>query len=163
MSKRLSTARALIEFLRQRLPKDAFRAYYEGDPILPPFEYLPCIIVTETETNYDLGPTGADIIRHTMLIQVVFNKHDDIGNPDDQTTMEALIDDVVHSRDATTGELLPTSIMGILRSGFTMGNIYVESVGGLRKGVIPRSEDLLTVEGHIDLTLEEIQNVTNRS
>lgn len=163
MAKRLTTSRILINFLKDRLPADAFKAYFEGDPIIPPWEMMPCIIVSETATDYDLGPTGADNIRHTFLIQVVFDKRDDVGNPDLETTTEAKIDDIVHARDEDTGEILSSTIMGVLRGGYTINNLFVQSVSGLRKGVIPRSEELLTIEGHIDLTLEEIQNVSNRS
>lgn len=143
--------------------KDDFHGYYEGDPVIPPQSMMPCLIISEPETLYDTGPTGMDNIRHNILIQIVFNKKDDIGKPDNAATLENRIDTIAQGRDETTGQFLDKSFMHILRNNLSLDNLMVESISTVRKGVVPRSETLITVEAHIEVTLEELMVINNRT
>lgn len=160
---RKTVPQTLIDLLKTNLPENTFLSYYEGDPILIPASLMPACVISESQTDYDTGPTGFDEIKHTLLIQVVFNKKDEIGKPDNQVTMDRMIDQVCQGRDETTGDFLPSSIMSILRRNITLGNLAIENISRVRKGIIPRSEELLTAEGHIELTVSELQQVSNRT
>ena len=155
---RKTVPQKLIELFEASLPKDYFKEYYEGDPIIP--RNFPCLIVSEPVTSEDTGATGFDEITHEILIQVVFNKKDEIGKPANEATVDNEIDYIVQGRDETTGEYLPQTIKGVLRTNFTLSGLAVENVSRLRKGVIPRSEQLMTAEGHIECTITELQQVT---
>lgn len=141
---------------------DDFHGYYEGDPIIPPQSMMPCLIISEPETGYDTGPTGMDQVRHQILIQIVFNKKDDIGKPDNAATLENKVDTIAQGRDESSGQFLTKSFMHILRNNLTLDNLMVDSVSTVRKGVVPRSETLMTVEAHIEVTLSELVAISNR-
>lgn len=159
---RLTVPQKLIELFRDKF-EDTFHGYYEGDPIIPPQSMMPCLIVSEPQTDYEVGPTGMDVVKHQILIQIVFNKKEDFGKPDNAATLENTVDTIAQGRDEATGAFLPNSFMGILRGNFTLDNLMVENIGNVKKGVVPRSEKLMTVEAHIELTLEELITISNRT
>jgi len=142
---------------------DTFHGYYEGDPIVLPQSKMPCLIISEPETLYDTGPTGMDEVTHQILIQIVYNKKDDFGKPDSVATLENTVDTIAQGRSETTGYFLPNSFMGILRGNFTLDNLMVDNVGSVRKGVVPRTEELLTVEAHIQVTFKELVAIDART
>lgn len=155
-------AQVVLELLKEELDAK-FQGYFEGDPILFGQSYLPALVVSTPQTQFDIGPTGFDQLTHTLLIQVVFNKKDEFGRPDNQVTMDRLIDQIVWGRDEETGDYKDGTIMAVLRRNITLGNYTVENISTLRKGVINRSETQMTTEGHIDVILTELQAVSNRT
>lgn len=155
---RKTVPQRLKELFEASLPADYFKEIYEGDPIIP--RNFPCMIISEPETADNTGPTGFEEITHQILIQVSFNKKDEIGKPANEATQENEIDYICQGRDETTGQYLPQTIKGVLRGNFTLSGLAVQNISRLRKGVIPRSELLMTVEGHIDVTLTELQELT---
>ncbi len=160
-NEKLNVPKVLANLFEANL-EDIFKVYREGDPIIPKTSELPAIYVTEPETNYNAGPTGYDDIVHEILIQVIFNKKKDFGNPDKGSSLDSDLDSVVQGRDATTGEYKEKTIMGVLRKNFTLDNLVVQNIGTVRKGIIERSEELITAESHIEITVTELQSVTNR-
>jgi len=142
---------------------DKFRMYRVGDPIVPPQSELPAIYVTETSADFEVEATGYDSITHHIFIQIVFNKKDELGKPVEGNTMDTIIDNVIYGRDATTNEYALNTIMGVLRKNFTLDGLSVNTIGNAKKGVVPRPQDMLTVEGQIDITVDELQVVNNRS
>lgn len=157
---------ALTERLRDLFQdrfKSVFHGFYIGDPIILPQSMLPAVIISEPETAYDVGPTGMDEVRHSILIQLVFNKKDDFGRDDKSATLEKRIDDLAQGRDEDTGEFVKDSFMGVLRNNLTLDNIVHYSINSVRKGVVPRSEELTTVEAHIEGTFDEFVIVNSRT
>ncbi len=152
----------LLDLFRDNFKEGPFKGFREGDPIIPAQSMLPALFITEKQTNYDLGPTGFDELEHQILIQIVYNKKDDYGKPDEAASLDATLDEIAQGRD-DTGEFLPGSIMGILRKNYTIGNLAIESIGSVKKGVVPRSEELITAEAHIELTIRELQQISGRS
>ena len=154
--------RVLIKLLKNTFG-DFFHLYREGDPIIPSISELPAVFITETDTEYDFGPTGFDNIRHQVLIQVVLNKKQDFGNPDHGSSLDYFLDALCQGRDETTGDFKDETIMSVLRRNVTLGNLFIESIGAVKKGVVSRSEELITSEAHINLTVTEIQAIANRT
>jgi hypothetical protein len=154
---------AILDLFKLKFGKKPFKLFREGDPIVIPQSMLPALIVSEPETDYDTGPTGHDNITHQILIQIVYNKKDDFGNPTEGSSLDATLDAIAQGRDETTGDFVSTSVMGVLRTNITLENLVISNVGKVRKGVIPRSEDLTTAEVHIEITVEEIQAISNRT
>lgn len=142
--------------------KDTFKLYREGDPGVPSLSQLPAIFITEPDTNYKTGPTGHDEIVHEILIQVVFNKKDDFGNPD-HASLDHWLDAITQGRDSTTGDFKTKTIMGVLRKNITIGNLMVDNIGSVKKGVVVRSEEIITAEAQVEVTLTEIQAVSSRT
>lgn len=164
MSVKKSVPQVLLDLFRDNFGEQGpFKGFREGDPIIPAQSILPALFISEKQTNYELGPTGFDQVEHQIIIQVVYNKKDDYGKPDEASSLDRTLDEITQARDATTNEFLPNTIMGVLRKNYTMGNLTIQSIGSVKKGVVPRSEELLTAEAHIELTVDELVPVSGRS
>lgn len=161
MATKITVAETLRDLFKESLG-DRFKLYRVGDPILPGQSQLPAIFITETAVDFEQDATGMDKISHHLLIQVVYNKKDELGRPEKGNTLDTEIDNVIYGRDATTGAYLPNTIMGLLRTNYTLGGLSIETIGDARKGVVPRPEQMLTVEGQIEITVSELQEVNNR-
>ena len=142
---------------------DEFKLYRVGDPIVPGQSELPAIFVTETLVEFQQDATGYDKIVHHLLTQIVYNKKDEMGRPVEGNTLDTIIDNIIYGRDDQTNEYLPKSIMGVLRKNYTLGGLSIDTISDAKKGVVPRPEEMLTVEGHIEITVSELQPVNNRS
>lgn len=142
---------------------DFFHVYREGDPIIIGQSELPALFISEPNTEYTLGPSGHDDIKHEIVIQVVLNKKAEFGNPDHSSTQDHFLDALCQGRDETTGDFKDETIMAILRRNLTLGSLMIENIGNVKKGVINRSEELITSEAHIDVTVSEIQAIANRT
>jgi hypothetical protein len=154
--------KVLLEIFKEAFG-DFFHLYREGDPIIPAISELPALFITEENTEYEFGPTGHDEIRHEIVIQVVLNKKQDFGNPDHGSSLDHHLDALCQGRDETTGDFKDETVMGILRKQVTLGDLMIESIGSVKKGIVTRSEELITAEAHIDLVVTEIQAVSNRT
>jgi hypothetical protein len=140
-----------------------FRMFREGDPIIIPASQMPALVISEPQTQYLDGPTGFDEVEHSLTIQVILNKKDEFGKPSDESTsLDATLDALVQGRDESTGEFLPQTVIGILRKNYTLGNLTIHQQATVRKGVIPRTEELTTVEAHIEIVVTELQQVSGR-
>jgi len=161
---RKNTPQILLDLFRDNFKEQGpFKGFREGDPIIPAQSILPALFISEKQTNYKLGPTGFDEVEHQIIIQVVYNKKDDFGKPDEASSLDKTLDDITQGRDETTNEFLPNTIMGILRKHYTMGSLTIQSIGSVKKGVVPRSETLVTAEAHVELTIDELIPITGRS
>lgn len=158
-----SVPMTLLRLFQANFDKQRYRWYREGDPVHIPATMLPALIITEPEGDIDVGPTGHDDITHTIRIKVVLNKKDEMGNPETTSSLDALLDRYVWGRDDVTGDYLPDTIVGVLRRNITIGNMMVSQTAKVKKGVVPRPDDVLTAECWVDITLNELQAVANRS
>lgn len=162
MGNKLTVSEVIINLFKTAFG-DQFKLYRVGDPIVPPASALPAVFVTENLVEFNQDATGYDKIVHHLVIQIVFNKKDEMGRPVDGNTLDTIIDNIIYGRDESTNEYLANTIMGVLRTNYTLGGLSVETIGDARKGVVPRPETMLTVEGQIELTVSELQPVNNRS
>lgn len=156
----------IIKMLKDNLPNGYFKAYYYGDPIIPPTSLLPCVIVEKRVTDIPSGgesPTGMDLLKTTVRIKLAYNKRDDFGkNPEEVVGVRSL-EQYAEGRDRTTGEYDAQSVAGILRKNFTMGNIVVDQRLRIEYGVVPRPQEMITAEAWIDCDFTELITVTGRS
>lgn len=157
-----SIAQVVLKLLKDEL-NYKFKTFRTGDPGLIPPANLPAVFVSEVQTNYTDGPTLHDEIEHVLLIQLVFDKKEDFGNPDESHTLENRIERIVQGREDSTGNFLDGTLIKVLRENYTLGNLVIENINQVRRGVNPRSEELITEEAHIDVTVREIQAVTARA
>lgn len=153
----------LIELFKENLGTSLFKQYFFGDPVAVPQSMLPAIAIDLNRTSYELGPSYHDEVTHEVTIQLLFNKKDDFGKPEGEVGVMRDLQNAVQARDETTGEFLPTSILGILRKNLTMGNLMIESVPSVEFGIVPRPSEVVTAEAHITVTITELQEVSGRS
>lgn len=151
-----------------------FRTYWDGDPLVMGDSQLPALIVDWQTANLLPGATGQDKWQHNIIIKVVLNKMDDIGVLDVQggndvieTPTKKRLEQFIFGRDRDTGHYLTKSILGILRTNFTMASNEitqeptVEFGGGTRPNG-PES-NIVTAEAHITVAAQEIVAVPSRT
>lgn len=144
---------------------DYFHLYRVGDPIRVGQSDLPAILVTETALQVAQDATGYDALIHSLVIQVVFNKKDEMGRPVEGNTLDTILDNLVYGRDPETDEYNEKSILGILRTNYTLENMTIQQDVSVRKTLVLRSnsEEDTTAEATIDIEVHELQAVNNRS
>jgi len=145
----------LIDSLRDTLVTHHFRWFREGDPIIIPQSRLPALLVTEENTDYQYGATGMIDITHNLRVQIVLNKKTDFGNPEESSSLDKVLDRIMQGRDASSGALLPDTIMGAFLKNRNFLTYQISGLGTPTKGVIARSETLITAEAHVTIALVE--------
>lgn len=144
---------------------DQFKLYRVGDPIRLGQSELPAILVTETALLVAQDATGYDALVHSLTIQVVYNKKDELGRPVEGNTLDTILDNIVYGRDPSDDEYAEKSILGILRTNYTMDNMTIQQNVGVRKTLVIRtnSEEDTTAEATIEIEVHELQAVNNRT
>lgn len=142
---------------------DGFRLYRVGDPITPGQSELPAIFVTETGLEVLQDATGYDGLKHTITIQVVYDKKSELGRPVEGNTLDTIIDNWVYGRDPTTNEYSPNSILGVLRTNFTLDDMTIQNEARISKELVSRPKEELTAEATMVIEVHELQPVNNRS
>jgi hypothetical protein len=121
---------------------DAYRQFYQGDPIRLPQTMLPCCIISKIETR--IAPVTNAEDRHEMqlTLTVVTDMRAEIRNEKDIAPGTARLYELIEGRDATTLQLKADAILAILR-----GNLLVDATLGLRTDLetITQAEYGLTV------------------
>lgn len=150
----------IIDLLKAQFG-DTFKAYYFGDPIMVPAEEMPCVLVYKKSGAVEFGYTGSDENTEEIYIQVIMNKKDELGNPAKEYTMHRELMEIVEGRDATTGEYLDSSIMGVIRKNITA--LGVDQTARPEYVIDMRGTDTFTNECSLRLEITEIIPVTGRS
>jgi hypothetical protein len=143
---------------------DDFKLYRVGDPIRIGQSNLPAIFVTETALEIAQDATGYDALIHSLTIQVVYNKKDEMGRPIEGNTLDTILDNIVYGRDPSTDEYAAKSVLGILRTNFTLDGMTIQQEVTTRKTLVIRtnSEEDTTAEATIEVEVHELQAVNNR-
>lgn len=103
-----------------------FNQYYDGDPDEIPISALPCIVVDIDKTSVKGGPTGMDILTHTVIVKIILNKADDYGqDPEHAVTKRRLRSYAAGQLDDKSFDT--ASLMGILRTDLTMSQYLTNS------------------------------------
>lgn len=142
-----------------------FRLYRVGDPIIIPNSELPAVLITETGLEVAQDATGYDALIHSITMQVVYSKKDELGRPVDGNTLDTILDNIVYGRDPSTNEYADKSIMGVLRKNFTLdSNTTIQQEVSVRKTLVVRtaSQEDTTAEATIEIEVHELQVVNNR-
>ena len=143
----------LREFLLEEFGS-AFKAYYDGDPDLIPDFNLPCISVVKNDDQTSNGPTGFQRVTEELQVKVIYNKADDWTATSDTVELtERKIRNIVEERDPATGRYKPATLKHALLNRFTYEGLKLNQTMSFQLGTLPRSEDLVTEEGHLTLNV----------
>lgn len=149
----------LVEFLREEFGSQ-FKAYYNGDPDVIPDFNLPCVVVVKNTDQSGNGPTGMQRVTEVLQVKVIYNKADDwTATTDEVQLTEKTIRDVVEARDPETGNYLPQTLKHALMNRFTAEGLRLDQAMTFELGVLPRSEELVTQEGHLTLSVTYLVQV----
>lgn len=143
----------LVGFLREEFGTQ-FKAYYNGDPDVIPDFNLPCVSVVKNSDQIGNGPTGLQRVTEELVVKIIYNKGDDwTAETDEVDLTEKKIRDIVEARDSETGNYLPQTLKHALLTRFTASGLELNQAMTFELGVLPRSEELVTQEGHLTLTV----------
>jgi hypothetical protein len=163
----------VLELLRDNLSQAyGIKAYYDGDPVEFGMSSLPAICVIRPKASIDLGPTQNDRITSTTLIKLILDKRDDYGASQDTDLTDKRLRQMIEGRDTTTGQYKAETLVGVLRTFWSMN--YFNSVNPILRSTAevsyhlidrrsPADQDLITMEGHVTLSVTEQVQVQNRS
>lgn len=147
------TVRAINDKLRSVYKGGIFKAYYEGDPDVIPAFNLPAIITSKLGDTTTMGMTGHDRITERIVVKVVLDKRDDWSAQDDQVKLtERRICELVEGRDES-GDYAQGTLKGALRRDVRLGQGRITGDVQYEIGLAPRSEDVVTAEGHLTITV----------
>lgn len=146
----------VIEFLKKTLPQGYFQQYFYGDPIQIPTSLMPCVVVEKQQTDIIAENTAKDRLVYVINIKLIYNKKNDFGKTSNEVIGVRALEEFAEGRDPVTNKFNPNTIAGILRTGFTLGNLIVDQQLQIDYGVVPRPQDTLTGEAQIRCTLTEL-------
>ncbi len=153
----------VLRFLKDNFASGQFNAFYDGDPLLIGISRLPAIIVETSSANTLIGPTGFDKWQETITIKIVVNKRDEVGAEEDTVLGYKRLKQLVGARDITTKKFIPESLMGILRTNFTLDDVVIHQDVTIDYGIGERGDELLTSEAHIQFTAHELIEIGQRT
>jgi hypothetical protein len=153
---------AIISLLKQNLSAGVIKAYYEGDPGLIGKSSLPAICVMKNGAKIKVDATGTDGIYDTITMKIILDKSDDYGASETVDLTERKLRTIVEDRDPITGYFVPNSIMGILRTNYTLGNVTLEQEQQIQYFIEARPDNMFTSEAHISISTRERVYVPNR-
>lgn len=141
---------------------DYFRQYYKGEPNFIPEQLLPAIVVRPMKSNHSLddAPTGFDVQLDEVMIKIIFNKKDDLNVPPDGLLTETKLKRLISGRDATTGQYLPATVMGILRANITLEGTIINQNNDVQYQFDVQEDGTITSEAHVTVVIRQLVPVT---
>ena len=157
---------AIKSILKQYLADGVITSYYEGDPEIIGKSSLPAICIMKTDGSIDAGPTGTDENTDSITIKVLFDKSDDFGATDNEDLTEKKLRLLMEDRDPVTGYWKPDTIIGILRTNYTLGGVTLEQKMKpkyfIEKRATGTSDIMYTSEAHLSIETRELVYVPSR-
>ncbi len=150
------------DYLNKELPKGYFKIIFYGDPMNIPSSLLPCIAIEKTRTQITAGPTGMDKIVTTISINLMYNKKEDFGRTNDEMVGKRKHEEYAEAIDNESHEWFKTSVMGILRKNFTLGDVVLNQDIDINYGIVPRPGNELTAECQIRCSFTQLKVVSVR-
>lgn len=167
--------RRILEILKDGMGvgSNGFKTYWDGDPIMIASSLLPACIVDWQTVDPLPNPTGLDRWQHQIVIKLVVSKMDDAGAIGvksqgvlRETPTKKRLERWVFGRSATTGQYMPNTVFGILRTNFTADSSEIDQALRVEFGNSQRPGDnaqtMVTSEVHITLTAKETIQVPVR-
>jgi len=136
------------------------KKYFYGDPIVINVSSLPALVVENTSQEITQKATGQDEITNTYNIRLILNKKSEVGKNPEEVTLERTIAQLISGRDSD-GNYNATSIVGILRKYFTLGDLINDQQIAIDYSTGERG-DIITTEADILLTIKDNINLANR-
>lgn len=149
----------LLEYLKTYCDK-RIKQFYYGDPLLLPISNMPALIVENKSANIANGPTGLDEIDNTYMVKIVMNKKDELGKTPDEMSCQRTLSDLLMKR-TSTNEFEATSVLGILRKYFTLGQTINDQLISIEFFMASRG-DLITEEVELLINIKDFVNVPDR-
>jgi len=149
----------LIEYLKTYGDK-RIKEYYYGDPLVIPVSSMPALIIENRGVGIVQGATGLDEISPVYAIKLVMNKKDEIGKTANEMACQRTLADIIMKRDSNNN-YLETSIIGILRKYFTLGQTINDQEIAVEFFTASRG-DLITEELELIINIKDFVSMPSR-
>lgn len=158
----LDNSERILHLLRKRFDGE-FHGFFDGDPVIVGVSQLPAFAVELMSTVSSKGPTGFDRWTDTILIKVILNKKDDMGdqNPQKQSTYVRL-KTYVFGRDAD-GKFQPNSVANLIRTNFSLDDVLIDQQFAVEFGIAERPQQTVTAEAHVTITADYLVEIAQRN
>jgi len=153
-----TTVDKIIRYLKDWDNAQFFKVWFYGDDsdMDIALEQMPCGIVFLIGTNVKQGPTGRDEIQETIRINLVLNRTDYMNDFGDETIgWRKKLELMIQGQDPVTQYYDATTILGVLRTNFTLGNVLTDQTIKITYGEVDRNnpQDTRTGEAWVTLTV----------
>ena len=152
----------VITILKDNLGSAHFKEYYIGDPLFIPQSKLPCVVVEVERSTSEAGPTGMDQLQFFVVIKLIFNKKTAFSKQPDQVAGYRELRYLAQGVDKSDSEVSQSSVVGILRKNFTLGNLVENQLVDIQYGITPRPQDVITEEAQIRVVIDKLTTVSGR-
>lgn len=161
----LTLCEEIKQLIMARLPENnPFKEHFVGDPLFIGQSFLPCICYVLNTSDYPgEAPTGTEERTSSITIKVIFNKKNEFGKPGKNVTLQRTMQNIIEGRDKTTKKLISNTILGILREQYTINNSAIRQISQVNYRPNLDRPDVITLEGEINLTIDERFILDNRS
>lgn len=161
----LTLCEEIRNLIKDGLPENnPFKEHFIGDPLFIGQSFLPCICYVLNSSSYPgEAPTGTEEVITSITIRVVFNKKNEFGKSSKDVTLQQTMQNIIEGRDATTKKLISNTILGILREKYTLQGKAIRQISEVNYRPNLDRPDEITLEGEINLTLDERFILDNRT
>lgn len=147
-----------------------FTKFIYGDPGIIPKSDQPCIVIDLMRTKITQDMTGNDKVVEMIDLGVVINKDSYINTLNDDTVdWKKQLEQMVQGRNPTTNQYDATSLLGVLRINYTVGDYIIDQEIDIEYGQVPRNaassevDENVTGEAHLLFTVTHYQEVPTRT
>lgn len=151
----------IIEQIKDLIP--GTKEVFDGDPYAIATSQLPALMVETDGGTVRTGATGMDKKGETITIKYVMDKRTDFGSSSKANENYKHLKRIVWARDPNTKTWKEETLMYALRQNFTLDNVVVSQEVDVDFPVVPRPDDVLTIEAHVTFRATENVPVISRS
>lgn len=159
-------ATAVLNILRENMPSDYFKNYFDSELGQLDSSQLPCVMIRENSCDIDVGASGTDDLEESVTIIVCMDTKDDFGSDNYNSEHDYTgyrMRKLIKGQDPTTGEYYPNTIMRVLRQYFTLDQTLTDNKIKIEYDNTQRNEDLFCYEAYITITGTRIATVYSRT
>jgi hypothetical protein len=142
-----------------------FRAYFDGEAE-PGENWLPCMMVMTPRVGIQSGATGTDDLTEQIIIIISLSAKDDVGASPEVQLTDYKLRKYIFGQDPNTGQYLPQTVLGALRTHYTLSDAVIESDVEFEIGPNVRGtaeQPVNTREAFITVNLKRLATVPART
>jgi len=147
-----------LKTLLQAKLSGTIRSFYIGDPILLPESAMPCIAISPNRSNITLADNQRDNREHTITVALIIDARQYFNATPDKMVGTTFLMETMAKEDSDT-TINANTILGVIRENLTLStNRFITETTTIDYTTRRRTEDLITLEAVVTLTVEQISN-----
>jgi len=137
---------------------NSIKHYHLDDPNLINTSALPCVAITPVSTEIDIADTSRDKYTHIVDIFIIINTLTELKRAPNEMVGMQFLTKIAEEKDSD-GTPKPNTVIYALRNDLELAdNLFIDNVGGIDYGIRVRSEQVITLEASIRVSVTRILN-----